>query len=181
MKQIIMLAVMAITAIVGFAADSQVAADMGGKTKDGLVWKVTRRDFTPGYTEVEINVGRDVNKNTRLSIAYVMDDKQREFVGPILQQFGKSGRWAYMSSVTVFIGVGNDSNLRLIQAVSTKMDKNTSAGACILWAKMEGRKPYWEAGPFVRLKLAENVSLQIQPIIKVGDKEGVNIFLSTTL
>lgn len=178
----LIIAILALTlTTLAFAADQQVATDFGGKTADGWSWKVVQRNFTPGPTEVEFDLGRDVAKGTRLYGAYLSDNMGREYLGPMITNVTILDQTAVFTSATYFQGLENPSKIRLIAAATQPLSSDVSIGICGLWSKTEGKDAYWEVGPTIKVNVAHNpnVSIQLQPITKVGGGEGFNLFFST--
>jgi len=186
MKTLNMAILAALTLICACAiADQQISTDFSGKTADGTAYKVTRRAFTPGSTEVEIDLGRGLNKSTQLLGAYLINTKGQELLGGMIQTGAKIGKVGLFGQFTYFRGQnGTPDKARLILSASTPIGKRLTVGLCGLASQNPGKDPYWEVGPTLRYQLVTSkpgLSVQIQPIIKAGEGKGVNLFLSTQL
>ncbi|MEI6499258.1 MAG: hypothetical protein WCO23_04810 [bacterium] len=184
-KLIIVILVTTFSALVGFAADSQLTVDLGGKTTEGQSWRLVRRDFNPGTTEVEVDLGANITDKIVMSGAYTMNSKGQEYLGLMIQNSWKEDKSAGFAQLTQFSGLGEaNDKTRLLVYQGWSVTPKIALGACGLTSHTEGTsldRSYWEAGPVLQVAVAQTprMVLWLQPIVKTGDKEGVNIFLVT--
>ena len=165
------------------SADNQLTVDLGGKLQGNMSWRLTRRDFTPGPTETEFDLGKKLTNNLTVFSAY-RTQNGKEALGPMVAVNHKIGDSAsILASYTFFAGInGTPDNQRAIISLNQPLNKRLAVGICALGSRTEGKKDYLEAGPFVTFRFSSNpvATLKIQPIQKVGGGKGINVFLSTT-